>query len=97
MYFIYQTAKILTFGIRFVEFDEEGKSIEGTAKGVSEYTSADKQIEALAEIVLAYLRFEDSTRARRFPAPGGFKGVMLIELVHACEKFAVFGNRGDSY
>lgn len=88
MMFIYQVAKIMSFSMVAANFDEKGQPIEKTVKSKSQY-SHEQIVSALSEVVLAYLIAGHSTAAQRFPAEGGFRGIIAGNITTAAEKFVI--------
>jgi hypothetical protein len=78
MMFIYQTLKVMVYSA----FDER-LAFESN-RDSSKWANS-----ALAEIILAYLIFRDPRFAKRLPAPGGLKAMLIGDFVNPCEKFAV--------
>jgi hypothetical protein len=86
--FVHQVTKIMAFALRFHDFDNAGRLIEHPEMGFATHT-LDEIRAALSEVVYAYLAFEYSAAASRFPAQGGIRGMVASLLRWFVELFAV--------
>lgn len=96
---IYQMLKIATMATRFTDVNEKGEVLEHPEIHAA-VRSPEETTGLLTDCVLAYILHGDSTRARRLPALGGVRQLLLGMVVHACEFFTVaheFGHVIDGH
>jgi hypothetical protein len=85
---IYQAAKVLSFSIRFTEYDDQGRVVLSRALG-SPTQTLDEIADEFATIILAYLFRGDPTFAPQLPVQGGPRAMMMEMIVAHAEFFAV--------
>lgn len=99
MMLIHQSVKILSYAIRFTEYGEGGNVVFADDPDHPAGHSQKEIIDALTEVVVAYLRFEGeegSRRAMRFPAQADRRGYIAQRLTENCELFAVAHEYGHA-
>lgn len=94
MMFIYQCAKLFSLSSRFIvrDFDDVSRDSE-----VGHLMTPDETVEALADIVLAYIFRGHSTFAYRYPAQGGFRGIVTANIVESTEFFVLAHEYGHAF
>jgi hypothetical protein len=99
MMLVHQFVKILTYAMRFTEYDKDGKvTIVGDPDRPAGY-SQEEIVDALTEVMVAYVCFEaqeGSRRARRFPAQADRRGFIARHLVENVELFVVAHEYGHA-
>jgi len=88
MMFIYQAAKIISFSMRFTDYDSQGNLVEMEELGTPQYSMVEIEA-AFAEVVLSYVLRRDTRWAKQYPAQGGPRALMMWMTVHAAEFFVV--------